>query len=341
VNAAVDTRAHEPIADRGDIEAFLGRLSVPSGQFLEVRCVTPDVLGAKSWFCESVTEATNVAQQRSGHANVYVGACPRFERRGTKDAVRVVPTAWADLDFHQIDPHDRERAENLALERLNSLDRRPTILVHSGNGLQPWWLYHQPIEISEAWRADRLEAINRGLARVLGGDAVHDLARVLRVPGTLNLPDAKKRSRGCVPVVARLMWADGPGYRPGDFDDLAVEIGTPSTSSVASRDRVQLAQPSQPDREILDAFRRLLDQLGSGHPLCRTWRGDRLLSDTSRSAFDMALVNQLVRARIRDEFIPTIVRAYQYGRGVFATDDYIGRTLAKAKAYRGDLHGAA
>jgi hypothetical protein len=102
---------------------------------------------------------------------------------------------------------------------------------------------------------------------------------------------------------------------------------------------VQLVQPSQSDDEILDAFRRLLNQLGTGHPLCRTWRGDRLLSDTSRSAFDMALVNQLVRARIRDEFIPTILRAYPYGRGVFATDDYIARTLAKARAWVRGRHG--
>jgi len=224
---------------------------------------------------------------------------------------------------------------------MTSFSRRPTILVHTGNGLQYWWLYTEPVPISEAWPLERFEAINRGLAQALGGDAVHDLARVLRVPGTLNLPDAKKRARGCVPVMAKLLWADGPTYRPSDFDDLAVDVAPSTKGSVAPRVRVQLVQPSQPDAEILDAFHRLLERLGPSHPLCRTWRGDRQLTDASRSAFDMALVNQLVRTRIRDEFIPTIVRAYQCGRGVFATDDYIGRTLAKAKAFQGDKHGAA
>ena len=341
MSSVVDTHAHEPIAHRGDVEAFLGRLSVPSGQFREIRCIVPGIAGATSSFCESVSEAVEVVGRLSGRGNVYVGACPRSEKRGTKDAVRVVTAAWADLDFHQIDPRDRQRAEMLGRERLNSLGRRATILVHTGNGLQAWWLYAEPAAISDEWPGERFEGINRGLAQALGGDAVHDLARVLRVPGTLNLPDAKKRARGCAPVMARLLWADGPTYAPRDFDDLAVKIATSSKGPVAPRVRGQLVEPSQPDAEILDAFQRLLDQLGSGHPLCRTWRGDRQLTDASRSAFDMALVNQLVRTRIRDEFIPTIVRAYQCGRGVFATDDYIGRTLAKAKAFQGDKHGAA
>jgi hypothetical protein len=55
----------------------------------------------------------------------------------------------------------------------------------------------------------------------------------------------------------------------------------------------------------------------------------------------MALVNHLVRAGIKDEFIPAIVRSYRNGRGQLATDRYISRTLAKAKVSPGARHGAA
>jgi len=301
--------------------------------------VVPDRRGAHQSFFRSTAETALATKRWNGVANVYVGASPRTARSGARSAVANVTAAWADLDFHQLDPCDRQRAETLAHDRMTSFSRRPTILVHTGNGLQDWWLYTEPVPISEAWPAERFEAINRGLAQALGGDAVHDLARVLRVPGTLNLPDAKKRARGCVPVMAKLLWADGPTYRPSDFDDLAVDVAPSTKGSVAPRVRVQLVQPSQPDAEILDAFQRLLERLGPSHPLCRTWRGDRHIKDTSRSGWDWSLVNELIRTGIRGEFIPTIVRGFRMGRGVFARDDYIERTMAKARAWVRGRHG--
>jgi hypothetical protein len=326
-----------PTIDLQDSQRFLGRLPF-DGQFLEIRVVVPDAHCAQQFFCTTVADAIEVIEARNGRANVYVGACPRSQRSGTREDVSIVLAVWADLDFHQIDPVDRERAERVARERLSQFPFPPTVVVFTGNGIQAWWFFHSPIRISDDCAPERFEAINRGIAKVLGGDAVHDLARVLRVPGTTNLPDAKKRARGCVPVVARLLLADGPTYSPEDFRDLEVQESKTTRPQEVPHSAVTAPQP---DSEILEAFANRLRELGSWHPLSRTWRGDRFLNDSSRSGFDMALVNQLVRARVRDEFIPTIVRAYPFGRGVFASDGYIARTLAKAKASKGARHGAA
>lgn len=63
----------------------------------------------------------------------------------------------------------------------------PSVLVDSGGGLHAYWLLKEPFVLDSA---DRLEAgriIQQLWVGTVGGDpAVHDLTRVLRVPGTLN-----------------------------------------------------------------------------------------------------------------------------------------------------------
>ena len=327
-----------PAMQCDDVIVFFTLLVVPDSQFIEIRSVIPDRAGARQIFCGTIDEAVAVVGQLNGAANLYVGACPRSRREGRRDAVPLVTAAWADLDFYRVDASDRERAEQIARERLDRFAHRPTILVHTGNGLQSWWQYDEPVPISNEWPAELFEAINRGLARALGGDAVHDLARVLRVPGTWNLPDAKKRARGCVPVMARLLHVDGPRYTPAEFRQL--EAPDPGVQRRRQVEAMPIMRPTHPEAEIVEAFDKLLAQLGSGHPLVRTWRGDRFLKDASGSGFDMALAYHLVATHVRDQFIPAIVRAYRFGRGARATDAYIARTLAKAKAFWRDRHGA-
>lgn len=320
-----------------ELHAFLSCLVIPAGQYLEVRLIVPDAPGASQHFCRTTDDAIAIATRSSGTANVYVGACPRSRRSGKRDAVTTVLGAWADLDFHQTDPN-RDVALELAYRRIEALGIQPSMLVHTGNGLQVWWLFCRPAAITADWPAERFEAINIGLARRLGGDHVHDLGRVLRVPGTMNLPAVKKRERGCVPVMARLLDAGGPTYRPEDFASVAIALPPTATRQF---DTAKIDVSSQPSPEVLEAFTGLLDALDPNHSLVRTWQGDRELLDDSRSGWDMAMANQLVRAGIRDEFIPHILRAFRKGRGATANARYLARTIAKAQDMFGDNHEAA
>jgi hypothetical protein len=73
-------------------------------------------------------------------------------------------------------------------EHLNGLPvAAPSVLVDSGGGLHAYWLLWEPFVCDSP---DRLEAgriIQQLWVATVGGDpAVHDLTRVLRVPGTLN-----------------------------------------------------------------------------------------------------------------------------------------------------------
>ena len=101
------------------------------------------------------------------------------------------------------------------LERIEALWLKPTLVIMSGGGYQAFW--HIPAETTEL---DRLEAVNKGLITRLKGDkGTHNFDRVMRVPGTTNLPHEKKRSRGRVPVEARLVTLEP--FRRYTIDDLS------------------------------------------------------------------------------------------------------------------------
>lgn len=80
---------------------------------------------------------------------------------------------------------------------------RPSLVIHSGGGLQPLWRV-----VDNTWGLADLERANQSLAAALDADACWNIDRLLRVPGTVNYPDARKRARGRVPVVAALAQSD-------------------------------------------------------------------------------------------------------------------------------------
>jgi putative DNA primase/helicase len=128
-------------------------------------------------------------------------------KRGSEDDSLALPGLWADLDIagpgHKTTeqlPPDVDAAQRIIAE---SGLPEPTIWVHSGGGLYPWWMLDQPTIIDDDNRVDlaRLSerwqnAIARSAA-ALGwhyGTGVGDLARVLRIPGTVNRKAGLARS---------------------------------------------------------------------------------------------------------------------------------------------------
>src|SRR6185312_11252744 len=98
----------------------------------------------------------------------------------------------------------------------------PTLLVHSGYGLQAWWLLEEPWmfpEHREQTQGKRVVAGFQGALRAAarrrgyGLDHTHDLSRVLRIPGTFN--------HKADPVAVRLIEHGGKRY---SIEELA-EIG--------------------------------------------------------------------------------------------------------------------
>ena len=90
--------------------------------------------------------------------------------------------------------------DEATLAALRAFSPKPTVIVFSGGGYQALWRLSEPSTDFE-----RVEQTNIWLAEKLGGDNCHNIDRLLRLPGTINLPNAKKRAAGRVPVVARVV----------------------------------------------------------------------------------------------------------------------------------------
>ncbi len=187
-------------------------------------------------------------------ANLFFGVCPRVRRpRQVNDQrltwdhsfqIRVVRCLWADLDYCTPEEALR-RCEDAGLPR-------PTIIVSSGNGVHLYWRLVEPFLIDDAGdpppvvreigaklksgkqtpysideegkRLDRLpllspkakefEAILKGVQERIGGDHTTDLARVLRLPATMN---RKNERNGKEPKPCQLIECDAARRYPLEF----------------------------------------------------------------------------------------------------------------------------
>jgi len=130
-------------------------------------------------FMESTDDAA-AAAERIKNQNVYFGVGRRIRESGTKEDVSALPCVWVDVDTKDF-PN-----ENAAKKAL--WNGRPpggwSAIVATGGGFHAYAILSEPVE-REGFH--RVEAINRGLAKAIGGDPrACDAARILRVPGTYN-----------------------------------------------------------------------------------------------------------------------------------------------------------
>lgn len=188
----------------------------------------PPPKGKHVWHATPAS-ATAWAVREAEASNVYFRTTP----------VRVRPTSGRGaacdaaglLGFHaDIDvagpAHAKEGLppdETSAHAVVSRLGLAPTVVVHSGHGLQVHWLLAEPW-IFEGEDLDAATELARrfGLtiaacARALGlvVDTVSDLARILRVPGTVN--------RKGEPVSVRILSSGGPRYTIGDIENVLVD----------------------------------------------------------------------------------------------------------------------
>jgi hypothetical protein len=128
------------------------------------------------------------------------------EGRGSAGDAHALAFLWADLDYGTVGhkpppgfvlPPDEEAARKIIADLPT-----PTLIVHSGGGLYPIWRFKHPVLITDANRAEvktrsqDWQNLIKVSAERLGwhyGSGVGDLARVLRLPGSVNRKDGLER----------------------------------------------------------------------------------------------------------------------------------------------------
>lgn len=183
-----------------------GRLVVVTGISLDKKSIPTETFGPddRAKFLEWVAACAAIP------ANLYfsVGepmsaATKKMERTD----IRAVHYLHVDIDPRAGEDHAAERERILALLRNppGGLPA-PTLIVFSGGGYQAYWQLAEPLPVDGSLEvAEDLKRYNLQLERILGGDNCHDISRIMRIPGTVNVPDAKKTKKGRTEALAALV----------------------------------------------------------------------------------------------------------------------------------------
>lgn len=142
-------------------------------------------------------------------ANLYFSVAEptgTMDRKMERTDVRAVHFLHVDVDPRAGEDLESERTRILAMLRNPPGLPAPTGIVFSGGGFQAYWALSEPIVTDgDLAKAEDAALYNLGIERAVGGDSCHDVSRIMRLPGTINLPDAKKAKKGRVPALAEVV----------------------------------------------------------------------------------------------------------------------------------------
>ena len=139
-----------------------------------------------------------------------------------KPDIAGIENLHVDIDVDKQDNDlSLDQRKTVARERLEQAEHPPTFIIDTGGGLQAVWKLAEPVPAAPeniAWA----EGANRWLVEAFGGDHLTtDISRLLRLPGTINHPDERKRSRGRVTAPTRLLSATGELHGREAFGQVA------------------------------------------------------------------------------------------------------------------------
>ncbi len=297
----------------------------------------------------SLEEAAEYGTSRSTsqvyvHAGLTSRAIAPTLRCKAADIERL-PALWADIDIaggthKKLNlPPDEASARSL----LDELPVRPSVVVHSGGGLQAWWRLREPLVLStdaERAKAQRLTRRFHGLLHGVASrhgwtvDATHDLARVLRLPGTLNLKEPSN-SR----PVKLLELDESRCIDPSELEPFFPEEDTPSASASSPPASTSVAELARRIAQSLRLVANAQPPFDKFQALCstdervqKTWDKQRRDLE-SASEYDLAMANLCVRAGWSDQESADLLVAMRrkHGADPKLRPGYYGLTLAKAR----------
>lgn len=224
-----------PKPDRDTSIAFLEAFR-PSGA-INLTAIVPDGPIASATFTEPEAARAWIDARRDT-ANLYYVINPAPEPTGAggrvnKPDIPVIENQHVDIDVDKQDNDlslEERKAE--ARERLEYSDHPPTFIIDTGGGLQAIWKLDEPVPATPE-NIEWAESANRWLVEEFGGDsATTDISRLLRLPGSTNHPDERKRSRGRVTAPTKLVLSTGEVHGREAFG----QVARASSASLTDKD---------------------------------------------------------------------------------------------------------
>lgn len=158
-------------------------------------------IDTQTFFPATEAKATEYLQKYMGVRNIYFHVNSVMKPLTKKAEVRDIRSMdWLhiDIDPRKDQPLVQERLRIAALmDKMPEGVPDPTVVIDSGGGYQAFWRLREPLEINGNMEAaEEAKRYNQQLESLLGADACHNLDRIMRLPGTINVPTPKKERQG-------------------------------------------------------------------------------------------------------------------------------------------------
>lgn len=142
-------------------------------------------------------------------ANIYFSVAEPIgepTEKMSRTQVRAVHWLHVDVDPHRGEDLEAEQSRIVELLRDPPGLPAPSVIVATGGGYAAYWALSDPIIIEgDLARAEDAAIYNLAIAQAVGGDSTQDVSRIMRLPFTVNLPDAGKVKKGRVPALAAVV----------------------------------------------------------------------------------------------------------------------------------------
>src|SRR5262245_284536 len=163
-------------------------------------------------------------REHNGKRNLYYS--PNPTRAPLRKKAKKTDIAAIEYIHFDGDPRDDETLEAAKARYLKAIEQsglKFTFGIDSGNGIQGLIRLTERIELGplvdgklspeDQAKVDDVEARTKALTLRLGGDAgTQNIDRILRLPGTTNLPNATKLKKGRTECPTRLLWFNDASY---------------------------------------------------------------------------------------------------------------------------------
>jgi hypothetical protein len=261
-------------------------------------------------------------QQTSDELNIYFMVNPartKLTSKAKKEDVEEL--AWLHVDIDPKKGEDPAEARADALKKLQRFVPPPSLIIDSGGGLQGFWRLDDALYIGgNIPAAEEAEAYNQQLEIMLGGDSCHNCDRIMRLPGTINRPNEKKRKAGRTPRLAAVLERhDDRVYALGEFTAAprvqSDDGGISAPAVKISGNLPRLKDLDELPERVTQRTRMLIVQ--GDDP-------DDQLRYKSRSEVTFAVCCELVRAGCDDDTIASILTDPDFGIS--------GHTLAQKRS---------
>ncbi len=243
---------------------------------------------------------------RRNYLACCIGLLPRTAAGGTAEYVESGCVVWADCDDKDF---KGGRAE--IYKKIESLYPEPSAVVRSGGGLHVYYY------LGEDTPADEIEEANRRLAALIGGDNVHDRARVLRLPLSYHCKDPQK--------IYRLQFVSQNHTEHSILDllDEWPEVATSRPVEIAKIQHIATAGLSAQIKALMERFITIRD----------LWAGiGKATGDQTGSGYDYAVARELIWYGADPAEVADAIAYRVQERGKSKPDKYYARTVGRAVA---------